>query len=108
MLAVAAAVAGLGALMGQAGLVLGAVATVLIGNPFSGAATAPELLPEPVGAFGQLLPLGAGANLLRSTSFFDGAAAGGHVAVLAAWALAGLAALAVAQLGARRPAAAAA
>jgi hypothetical protein len=107
VLAVAATVAGLGALMGKAGLALGAVVMVLIGNPFSGAATAPELLPEPMGALGQLLPLGAGANLLRSTSFFDGAAAGGQVAVLAAWALAGLAALAVAQLGARRPAAAA-
>jgi hypothetical protein len=81
---------------------------VLIGNPFSGAATAPELLPEPVGAIGQLLPLGAGANLLRSTSFFDGAAAGGPVLVLVTWSLAGLAALAVAQRRALRAAAPAA
>ena len=66
---------------------------VLVGNPFSGAGSAPELLPKPVGGIGRLLPPGRGANLLRSTGFFDGAAAGGHVAVLAAWALGGLALL---------------
>jgi hypothetical protein len=66
---------------------------VLIGNPFSAVGTAPELLPEPAGTIGQLMPPGAGGNLLRSTGFFDGAAAGGHVLVLVVWALAGLAAL---------------
>ena len=65
---------------------------IFIGNPFSAAATAPELLPEPVGGLGQLLPPGAGANLLRSTGFFDGAGAGEHIAVLAVWAVLGLAA----------------
>ena len=44
----------------------------------------------PVGDLGQLLPPGAGGNLLRSTGFFDGAAAGRHVAVLAVWAVAGM------------------
>ena len=66
---------------------------VLIGNPFSGVGSAPELLPQPVGAIGQLMPPGAGGNLLRSTGFFDGAAAGGHIAVLLAWTLVGLGAL---------------
>ena len=42
------------------------------------------------------MPPGAGANLLRSTGFFDGAGAGGRVAVLLAWTLAGLVALGVA------------
>ena len=56
----------------------------------------PELLPQPVGGIGQLLPPGAGGNLLRSTGFFDGAAAGEHALVLAIWAAAGLLALAVA------------
>jgi hypothetical protein len=41
------------------------------------------------------MPPGAGGNLLRSTGFFDGAAAGGHAAVLLAWAAAGLLLLAV-------------
>ena len=66
---------------------------VLVGNPFSGVGSAPELLPEPVGAIGQLMPPGAGGNLVRSIGFFDGAAAGGYVAVLAVWASAGLAML---------------
>jgi hypothetical protein len=95
VLAIAASVAGLGALFGKAGLALAALTMVLIGNPFSGAGTAPELLPEPVGGLGQLLPPGAGANLLRSTGFFDGAGAGDHLIVLAAWAVAGLAAIAL-------------
>jgi hypothetical protein len=47
------------------------------------------------------MPPGAGGNLLRSTGFFDGAAAGGHVAVLAAWTLAGVALLAAAALKGR-------
>ena len=33
------------------------------------------MLPDPVGTIGQWLPPGAGVSLLRSVSFFDGAAA---------------------------------
>ena len=54
-------------------------------------------------ALGQLMPPGAGGNLLRSTGYFDGAAAGEHVAVLVAWALVGLMALGVAAARSRRP-----
>jgi hypothetical protein len=93
VLAIAAFVAGLVALLGERGAVLGALTMILVGNPFSGVGSAPQLLPEPAGSLGQLLPPGAGGNLLRSTGFFDGAAAGGHFAVLAAWALGGLALL---------------
>ena len=91
VLSIGAAITGLYAWLGERGVVLGALTMILIGNPFSAASTAPELLPTPVGGLGQLMPPGAGANLLRSTGFFDGAAAGQHVAVLAAWALGGLA-----------------
>jgi hypothetical protein len=101
VLAMASLVAGLDALLGRAGTILAALTLILIGNPFSGAGSSPELLPQPTGTIGQLLPPGAGANLLRSTGFFDGAAAGGHVAVLAAWALAGVAAIFVAAARAR-------
>ena len=69
---------------------------ILMGNPFAAVASAPELLPQPVGGLGQLLPPGAGGNLLRSTGFFDGAGGGRHIAVLAIWALAGFAALGIA------------
>jgi hypothetical protein len=92
-LAVAGAVAGLAALMGDAGIALGAAVVMLFGNPFSGASSAPELLPEPAGAIGQWLPPGAGASLLRSVSYFDGAAATGPALTLTWWALLGLGAV---------------
>jgi hypothetical protein len=98
VLAIAATVAGLASLFGKAGALAGALTMVFIGNPFSAVAAGPEMLPTPAGAIGQLLPPGAGGNLLRSTGFFDGAAAGQHVAVLAAWAIAGLALVAIAAL----------
>jgi len=92
------------ALMGKGGLVIAALTMVLVGNPFAGVASGPEMLPEPAGFLGQLLPPGAGANLLRSTGLFDGAGAGSHIAVLAGWALLGLGCLAAAALRERRPA----
>jgi hypothetical protein len=107
VLAIGAFVAGSYALLGVKGAGVAAALMVFIGNPFSGVASAPELLPQPVGLIGQLMPPGAGGNLVRSTGYFDGAAAGGHVAVLAGWALAGMALLVVAGLRRRRPATAA-
>ncbi|WP_416070206.1 hypothetical protein [Streptomyces scabiei] len=72
---------------------LGALLIVFVGNPFASAATAPQLLPEPAGDLGRLLPPGAGASLLRPVSFFDGAAALAPALVLTAWATFGLAAV---------------
>ena len=100
--AISAAVAGGKALLGNAGVSLAAMTMMFVGNPFSAVGTAPELLPQPVGGLGQLLPPGAGGNLLRSTGFFDGADAGGHVAVLATWVIGGLALLFVAALRDRK------
>jgi hypothetical protein len=96
--AIGATVAGFKALMGEGGIVIAALTMIFVGNPFSAAGSAPELLPQPVGAIGQLLPPGAGANLLRSTGYFDGAGAAGHVWVLVAWAALGLGALTAAEL----------
>ncbi|MFD8687639.1 ABC transporter permease [Streptomyces sp. NPDC059651] len=93
VLAIGAAVAGFAALVGPAGLSLGALLMVLVGNPFSGVTSAPELLPQPVGAIGQWLPPGAGGSLLRSVAFFDGHAAGGPVLTLALWAALGMTAV---------------
>jgi hypothetical protein len=104
VLAIASLVTGLAALLGPRGVGLGAVTMAVIGNAWSAASSAPELLPRPTGAIGQLLPPGAGSNLLRSTGFFDGAAAGAHVAVLATWVLLGLAALTAAAARDRRTA----
>jgi len=104
VLAMGSVVAGLAALLGRAGTILAALTMILIGNPFSGAATSPDLLPAPAGAIGELLPPGAGGDLLRSTGFFDGAAATGSVTILAAWTLAGLTAVFLAAARSRRPA----
>jgi hypothetical protein len=84
--ATALTVLGLESLLGYTGIGIGAVAMMLIGNPFSGTATAPEMLPGWSGALGQLLPPGAGGWLLRSTAFFDGRGAIHAVTVLVAWA----------------------
>ncbi|WLW56744.1 ABC transporter permease [Streptomyces sp. YU58] len=92
-LAIGAAVAGLAALLGTAGIGLAAATVMLIGNPFSGAPSAPQMLPEPAGTIGQWLPPGAGTTLLRSVSYFDGAAATGPVLTLAWWAALGLGAV---------------
>jgi hypothetical protein len=90
-LAVSASVAGLGTLLGRPGIGLGALLMVLLGNPFSGVTSAPEMLPEPVGTLGQWLPPGAGGSLLRSVAFFDGHDVGRMVLVLTGWAVLGLA-----------------
>ncbi|MGI5373714.1 ABC transporter permease [Streptomyces sp. CA-251387] len=92
-LAVSAAVAGLAALIGTAGVGIMAAVVMLLGNPFSGAPSAPQMLPEPAGAIGQWLPPGAGTTLLRSVSFFDGAAATGPALTLTWWAALGLGAV---------------
>ncbi|MEV0523597.1 ABC transporter permease [Streptomyces sp. NPDC050439] len=104
-LAVGGAVAGCAALLGTAGIGIGALTMVLLGNPFSGVTSAPRLLPEPVGFIGQLLPPGAGGTLLRSVSFFDGARITGPLVTLAVWALLGLTAVLLGALR-HRPAAA--
>lgn len=97
-------VAGLGALLGEAGIGLGAAIMVLLGNPLSGVTSAPELLSQPWGAVGQALPPGAGATLLRSTAFFDGAGAAVPAWTLLAWWIVGGTLLSIAALRGRRSA----
>lgn len=81
---------GLERLLGMIGFVLGAGVVMLLGNPLSGLASAPEFLPSGWGALGQLLPPGANATLLRSNAYFEGAGGGRPAVVLACWALLGL------------------
>ncbi len=82
-------VLGLGSLFGRVGLALGALLALLVGNPLSGMTSAPEMLPGGWGEFGQFLPQGANATLLRSTAFFDGAGSSTAIAVLICWAVVG-------------------
>jgi hypothetical protein len=63
---------------------------MLLGNPFSGMSSAPEMLPGIWGFIGQCLPTGAAATLLRSVAYFDGARSAGPWTVLGIWAGAGL------------------
>jgi len=95
MLAISSATAGLCALIGTAGLALSAGLMVFVGNPFSGATSAPELLPDAVHHLGQWLPPGAGANLLRSSAYFDGNGAAGPLTVILLWIAFGLGAVVV-------------
>lgn len=101
--AIAATVAGLAAVAGRAGIASGALLVFVIGNPLSGLAAAPELLPQPWGQIGQFVPPGAGATLLRSAGFFDWAGAGLSVFVLSTYVVLGLALVAVGSAR-RRPA----
>ncbi|WP_084078097.1 hypothetical protein [Demequina sp. NBRC 110057] len=78
-------VLGLESLLGRPGIAVGALFVVLLGNPLSGLTSAPELLPQPWGAIGQLLPPGATGTLLRNVAFFDGAAIAQPIIVLCCW-----------------------
>jgi len=82
-------VLGLASLFGRGGLAVAALLTLLVGNPLSGMSSAPEMLPGGWGQFGQFLPQGASATLLRSTAFFEGAGASTPIAVLICWAVVG-------------------
>jgi hypothetical protein len=75
----------------------------MVGNPLSGVSAAPELLPQPWGAVGQWLPIGAGGTLLRSAAYFDWAGSAHAIWVLTGWALVGLVLIVVGQLR-RQPA----
>jgi hypothetical protein len=93
---------GLESLLGYPGFGLGSVLMMLVGNPFSGATSAPEMLPGWGGALGQLLPPGAGGQLLRSTAFFDGNGAAHSIVVLVAWLAVGVALSVAGAVRARR------
>ena len=103
ILATTSTVSGVAALVGRIGIPVTALVLMLLGNPLSGAASAPEMLPRPWGALGQLLPPGAGATALRGVGFFQGAGVAGALSVLVLWSAAGLGLLGIALLRERRP-----
>lgn len=89
--ATAFTVIGLRSLLGGAGLGIAAIILVLLGNPLSGLAGSPDLLPRGWGALGQLLPPGALGTLLRNVGFFDGHHITQPIVVLSAWLAVGVA-----------------
>jgi len=88
---IAAVTCGLASVAGIAGILLTLLVAWFFGFAFSGATTAWQLMPAPWGQIAQYLPVGATNTGLRSVAFFDGARTAGPLAVLAAWALAGIA-----------------
>ena len=101
-LAMSAGVAGLAAVFDKPGIGLGAATFFLVGNALSAVASAPELLPQPWGAVGQFLPIGAGATSLRSVAYFDGHGAATGIWVLSAYAVGGLILVAAGRRGTLR------
>lgn len=75
--------------LGLRGLGVAILTFMVVGNPASGAASAPEMLPGFWRVVGQFLPPGAGASAVRDVAYFDGAALIRPLLVLAAFAVAG-------------------
>ncbi len=99
--ATAALIVGLDGVIGRAGIAVGAVLTVLIGNPLAGQTQPKEFLLEPWGAVGQWMVPGASGTLMRSLSYFPDADVTFPWLVLTAWLAVGVVLIA-AGLGRRR------
>ena len=90
-LATASFMIGMGALLvPAAGLGLGAVVTMFIGNPISGASMPSAFLPGVWGQIGQMLVPGASSTLMRSIAYFPEAATSDQWLVLGSWIAFGL------------------
>lgn len=90
-LATASFIVGVSALTAPiVGLGVGAVITMFIGNPISGASMPSVFLPGAWGAIGQMMVPGASSTLLRSIAYFPEAATSGQWLVLGSWIACGL------------------
>ena len=90
-LATASFIVGVSALSSPlAGLGLGAVVTMFIGNPISGASMPSVFLPGAWGQIGQMMVPGASSTLLRSIAYFPEATTSGQWLVLGSWIAFGL------------------
>lgn len=90
-LATASFIVGVGALSSPLiGLAVGAVITMFIGNPISGATMPSVFLPGVWGQIGQMLVPGASSTLLRSIAYFPEAATSDQWLVLGSWIAFGL------------------
>ncbi|WP_436522381.1 hypothetical protein [Actinoplanes sp. HUAS TT8] len=87
-LAVTGSTAGAVALVGPAGAAVGAF-YFMIGTVISGASILPEFLPAFGRHLGENLPTGAGVQAIRQDLYFPEAPIGGHMGVLAAYAIVG-------------------
>jgi hypothetical protein len=83
-------IVGLNSLIGGAGIGVGAMITMLVGNPISGAQSPKEFLPGPFGEIGQLFVPGATGTLVRDLSYFPDASLVQPWLVLGGWVVVGL------------------
>jgi hypothetical protein len=88
--ATAAFIVGCTSLLGRAGIAIGAVLTMLVGNPLAAAAVPWQFLAAPWGAIGQLMVPGAAMSLVRSLSYFPDADVSKQWWVLGTWAAVGV------------------
>ena len=85
MLATSTFIIGCTSLIGRAGIAVGAIVTIFIGNPLSASAVPWQFLVAPWGAIGQFLVPGASSALIRSLSYFPDANRAQQWWTLAAW-----------------------
>ncbi|WP_296193829.1 hypothetical protein [uncultured Microbacterium sp.] len=90
MLGTASAIVGLNALIGPRGIAIGAIITMLVGNPISAAALPALFLVGPWGEIGQYFVPGAAATLIRDLCYFPDTDMTRAWVVLAAWAVGGV------------------
>lgn len=90
LVATAATIVGLNSLIGRAGIGVGAVITMFVGNPLSSMSAPVEMLAWHWGAIGQFFVPGAAGTLLRLESYFPQASTLHSWLVLAGWAVVGL------------------
>jgi hypothetical protein len=88
--ATASFIVGMNALIGKAGIAVGSVVTMLVGNPLSSAAQPLQFTAAPWGAIGQWFVPGASGTLVRDLSYFPDANATFAWLVLTGWALLGV------------------
>lgn len=83
-------IVGLHSVLGAPGLGIGAIITMLIGNPIAAAQAPREFLPGPFGEIGQWFVPGATGTLVRDLSYFPEASTLHPWLVLAGWVALGL------------------
>lgn len=89
--ATGALIIGLNALLGSPGIAVGAVITMLVGNPIAAVSVPWEFLPAPWGQIGQGFVPGASAALVRSIAYFPAASELWPWLTLSMWTIAGTA-----------------
>lgn len=98
MFATGSLIVGLHSLLGRPGAVLGAILTLLIGNPISAASMPHQFIAGAWGDIGQGFVPGAASTLIRSISYFPEAPMAAQWLTLASWSAAGVVLLTLGRL----------